>query len=188
LFAKAFNPVNHVNPVQAFRSFSILSILKNPVHPVHSVLLTTVIRVKQVKHYQLLVFDWDGTLMDSAARIVSCLRGAIAETGAEDREDAALRDIIGLGLDEAILALYPEADARFLEDFRDAYRVHFLERDETPSTLFPGVAQLLSDLESAGYWMAVATGKSRRGLDRVLSDTGLGQHFSRQPLCRRDLL
>jgi phosphoglycolate phosphatase len=127
--------------------------------------------------YQLLVFDWDGTLMDSAARIVSCLRGAIAETRAEARDDTALRDIIGLGLDEAILALYPDADARFLTDFRDAYRAYFLERDETPSTLFPGVAELLAGLEAAGYRMAVATGKSRRGLDRVLEETRLGDYF-----------
>lgn len=129
------------------------------------------------KAYQLLVFDWDGTLMDSTARIVSCLRGAIADTGAELRDETALRDIIGLGLDEAILALYPEADARFLTDFRDAYREHFLERDETPSVLFPGVAELLASLEAAGFWMAVATGKSRRGLDRVLEETGLHRHF-----------
>ncbi|OOG24520.1 HAD family hydrolase [Thioalkalivibrio denitrificans] len=129
------------------------------------------------KPYQLLVFDWDGTLMDSAARIVSCLRGAIADTGAEERDESALRDIIGLGLDEAILALYPGAGNRFLADFREAYRVHFLERDETPSALFPGVGEMLAALESAGYWLAVATGKSRRGLDRVLDDTGLARHF-----------
>ncbi|HSO99884.1 MAG TPA: HAD-IA family hydrolase [Thioalkalivibrio sp.] len=127
--------------------------------------------------YQLLVFDWDGTLMDSAARIVSCLRGAVADTGAEHRDDHALRDIIGLGLEEAIEALYPGSDAVFMADFRAAYRVHFLERDTTPSSLFPGMDQLLASLEDAGYWMAVATGKSRPGLDRVLEETGLGRHF-----------
>jgi phosphoglycolate phosphatase len=129
------------------------------------------------KPYQLLVFDWDGTLMDSAARIVSCLRGAIADTGAEERDEAALRDIIGLGLEEAIAALYPAADQRFVTDFRDAYRVHFLERDATPSALFPGMTELLAGLEAAGFWMAVATGKSRRGLERVLEETGVGRHF-----------
>ncbi|WP_038043412.1 HAD family hydrolase [Thioalkalivibrio sulfidiphilus] len=127
--------------------------------------------------YQLLVFDWDGTLMDSAARIVSCLRGAIADTGAEDRDEHALRDIIGLGLEEAIATLYPGSDAGFVHEFRTAYRVHFLERDATPSALFPGMAELLADLESAGYWLAVATGKSRPGLERVLEETGLGRHF-----------
>jgi phosphoglycolate phosphatase len=129
------------------------------------------------KPYQLLVFDWDGTLMDSAARIVSCLRGAIADTGAEERDEAALRDIIGLGLEEAIAALYPAAGQRFVTDFRDAYRVHFLERDATPSALFPGMTELLAGLGAAGFWMAVATGKSRRGLDRVLEETGVGRHF-----------
>lgn len=127
--------------------------------------------------YQLLVFDWDGTLMDSAARIVSCLRGAIADTGADDRDEYALRDIIGLGLEEAIEALYPGSDEDFVQAFRAAYRVHFLERDPTPSALFPGMANLLAELESAGYWLAVATGKSRPGLDRVLEETGLGRHF-----------
>lgn len=127
--------------------------------------------------YRLLVFDWDGTLMDSIGRIVHCLQGAIRVLGLREPPRQALKDVIGLGMRDAILQLYPEADEALCEAFTRAYRERYLGDDPTPSPLFEGVPQVLADLEAAGYWLAVATGMSRKGLDRKLSSTGLGSRF-----------
>ncbi|MBK1690723.1 HAD family hydrolase [Ectothiorhodospira mobilis] len=133
--------------------------------------------MKQTRNYQLLVFDWDGTLMDSIGRIVHCLQGAIRALELEERPRQALQDVIGLGLRDAILQLYPEADETLCEAFTQAYRQRYLGDDPTPSPLFPGVPRVLAELEAAGYWLGVATGMSRKGLDRKLSSTGLGSRF-----------
>lgn len=127
--------------------------------------------------YQLLVFDWDGTIMDSVANICASLQSAIDELSAPERTFQEQRNVIGLGLSEAVSALYPEASSQFVDDFSDAFRDHFLFRNETPSPLFDRVPPVLQELESAGYDMAVATGKSRRGLDKVLRDSGLIEYF-----------
>jgi phosphoglycolate phosphatase len=127
--------------------------------------------------YELLVFDWDGTLMDSQARIVRCLAGAAHSTGAPKLEEHRLRDVIGLGLHEAIRQLYPAAPEAFLHDFADAYRTEFLGTTHAPSRLFEGVTEVLNALAAEGYRLAVATGKSRRGLDRELGETGLADVF-----------
>lgn len=120
----------------------------------------------------LVVFDWDGTLMDSEARIVRCVQAAAADTGIADPGPAAIRRIIGLGLAEAMATLFPGQSALEREALIARYRVHFLERDDTAMPLFPGVAEGLSALAGRGYLLAVATGKSRRGLERVLDETG----------------
>jgi phosphoglycolate phosphatase len=125
------------------------------------------------KRFDLLVFDWDGTLMDSAARIVASLRASIADLNWEPRESAALKNIIGLGLQEAIRALYPQVDANGYAGFVERYRYHFLVANTTPSELFPGAADTVRDLDRRGYLLAVATGKGRQGLNRVLEETGL---------------
>ena len=126
---------------------------------------------------RLIVFDWDGTLMDSVARIVACIRAAITDLGLEPREDATIRNIIGLGLREAIEQLYPGCSETLQADMSAAYRYHFLEADPTPSSLFEGAAEAVADLHEAGYLLAVATGKGRRGLDMALRETGLGPRF-----------
>jgi phosphoglycolate phosphatase len=120
----------------------------------------------------LIVFDWDGTLMDSEARIVRCVQAAAADTGIADPGPAAIRRIIGLGLGEAIAMLFPEEPPARRLDLIDRYRIHFLERDDTAMPLFPGVVEGLHGLANRGLLLAVATGKSRRGLDRVLDETG----------------
>ncbi|MDD3517418.1 MAG: HAD-IA family hydrolase [Chromatiales bacterium] len=127
--------------------------------------------------YRLLIFDWDGTLMDSEARIVACLQGAVGETAAAPRTPAELRNVIGLGLAEAVRHLYPQAAPDFIEAFIHAYRRRFLDEDGAPSRLFEGADMVLDELERAGFWLAVATGKSRRGLDRDLRETGLAGRF-----------
>ncbi len=126
---------------------------------------------------ELLVFDWDGTLMDSEARIVDCVRRAIADVGAEPRGADQIRDIIGLGLREAVLRLYPQAEEGFVEAMSCAYRGHFLGDDAAASVLFPGARTVVERLFTEGYRLAVATGKGRRGLDKALSATGLGIWF-----------
>lgn len=117
--------------------------------------------------FKLLVFDWDGTLMDSEARIVNCLRAAIGEMQVAPRQRRELRNVIGLGLHEAIKTLYPAADQAFVETFAQAYRAYFLKIDQTPSGLFEGAWEVLAELKQQGFLLAVATGKARAGLERV---------------------
>jgi len=129
------------------------------------------------RSFELLVFDWDGTLMDSEVRIVECVRAAVAELGLEVPPDSSIRNIIGLGLTEAITALFPRADDQLINEIANRYRQHFLFQNQTPMPLFAGVEETLRELESRGYLLAVATGKSRRGLERSLEHTDLGKLF-----------
>ncbi|WP_028487845.1 HAD family hydrolase [Thiothrix lacustris] len=131
----------------------------------------------KMKPYSLLIFDWDGTLMDSAAHITQCMRNAIAVVGAEPRTDAQIRHIIGLGLDEAIQHLYPNLSPSRIREIADEYRQEFLVRTTHGSELFSGARATLYTLAEQGYTLAVATGKSRRGLDKVLDETGLRELF-----------
>ncbi len=128
--------------------------------------------------FRLLVFDWDGTLIDSEARIVACLEGAIADAGVPVRPRERLREIIGLGLNEAVRALYPEADADLAARLAEGYRRHFLGDGLPPSVLFAGVRETLAGLREAGFTLAIATGKGRRGLDHALATTALGEFFA----------
>jgi len=127
--------------------------------------------------FKLLVFDWDGTLMDSEARIVDCVRAAVRDLGLDVPEDDRIRNIIGLGLSEAVNTLLPGVDETLNRGIVERYRQHFLVENKTPSRLFEGVRETLVDLEADGYLLAVATGKGRRGLDEALEDTGLGGMF-----------
>ncbi|WP_038054629.1 HAD-IA family hydrolase [Thioalkalivibrio sp. ALJ1] len=127
---------------------------------------------------RLVVFDWDGTLMDSPRRIVHCLQRAAGQIGAPVRDEAALRNIIGLGVDAAVRELYPQADDAFVRQFAETYRECYLGAEDAPETpLFPGVALLLDWLEARDVLLAVATSKSRRGLDQALEATGLASRF-----------
>lgn len=129
------------------------------------------------RRYGLVVFDWDGTLMDSVDRIVACIGAAIRDLDLPERSRAEMADIIGLGLREAIEQLYPGKDETFARRFVQSYREHFLERDPTPTRLFPGARETLRSLHAADYRLAVATGKGRRGLDEILERTGCRRYF-----------
>lgn len=126
---------------------------------------------------KLIVFDWDGTLMDSAAHIVSCLQMAIAELKLANKTDDELKNIIGLGLREALYALYPQANNEELSALTTRYREHFFDQEHEPCELFSGARELIEELHGKDYFLAVATGKGRNGLDKVLNETGLGQFF-----------
>lgn len=129
------------------------------------------------KAFELIVFDWDGTLMDSAARIVASLRGAAQDVGFENLTDAGFRNVIGLGLQEAIRALYPAISDDALWQYADRYRHHFLESCPMPEQLFEGVHEILDTLHRQPLMLAVATGKSRKGLDRALRHTQCSHYF-----------
>ncbi|RMG37060.1 MAG: HAD family hydrolase [Gammaproteobacteria bacterium] len=130
-----------------------------------------------MKPYQLLVFDWDGTLMDSAYRIVACMQRAARDTGQPVPTERAVHEIIGLGMREAVRGLYPGLSEPDTARFIDAYRTHWLGDEVPASSLFPGARETLEWALENDYLLAVATGKSRRGLDKVLEETGLRDCF-----------
>ncbi len=125
----------------------------------------------------LLVFDWDGTLIDSTEKIVRCMQLAAEQVGVPVLSHEAICQIIGLGLPEAIAELYPVHDAATREAVRQQYVHCFISVDQTPSPFFAGVEETLHRLRDDGYVLAVATGKSRRGLDRVLQQLGMEDFF-----------
>lgn len=127
--------------------------------------------------HKVIVFDWDGTLMDSEARIVACMQAAIADLEMPVRSVEQIRNIIGLGLRESVVTLFNDLSDAEYRALVDRYRYHFLVGDKTPSLLFDGVVTLLSQLLEKGHFLAVATGKGRQGLDKVLEETDLKSVF-----------
>lgn len=128
------------------------------------------------RRYPLVVFDWDGTLCDSAATIVSCIQDAAREMRLPVPDRARASHVIGLGLHDSLRHAVPELPQEGYREFSAHYRRFFLER-EPRTTLFEGVPELLAQLEARGHRLAVATGKTRVGLDRALDATGLRRHF-----------
>ncbi len=118
----------------------------------------------------LFIFDWDGTLVDSTGKIIRCMHAAVSDMGLEKRSDQQVREIIGLGLPEAIQILFPGIDSCDSAALSRCYSAHFIEADKTPCGFFPEVLMVMDRLKEEGHKLAVATGKSRRGLDRVLSN------------------
>lgn len=128
--------------------------------------------------YELIIFDWDGTLMDSVARIVSCMQAAALEAEWGALSAAEVEDIIGLGLPEAVAKLCPGIMPAQAERLRERYSHHFVAADTTPMLFFSGVEAHIGRLREREHQrLAVATGKSRRGLDRVFTQTGSGAWF-----------
>lgn len=126
---------------------------------------------------KLIVFDWDGTLMDSAAHIVNCLQTAINDLDLPEKNDEEVKNIIGLGLREALHVLCPDLNEQGLTALTARYREHFFNQDSEPCELFSGARELIEELHSNDYFLAVATGKGRNGLDKVLNETGLHKYF-----------
>lgn len=127
---------------------------------------------------KLLIFDWDGTLCDSLHRIAYCLQLAADDAGLPVPELDSAKDIIGLGLHDALQRLFPGLDdLDAIQALRDCYAEHFRREDSSPSPLFANVQNVLDTCRSNGYLLAVATGKSRAGLDRVLGSLGMMDYF-----------
>lgn len=129
------------------------------------------------RRYALIVFDWDGTLIDSAATIVECIQQAARDAGlpVPDRERAS--HVIGLGLHESLRIAVPDLPVERYREFAALYRKRFLAREDAMG-LFPGARELIDELRGQGRQLAVATGKSRNGLDRALAASGLGACFA----------
>lgn len=125
----------------------------------------------------LLIFDWDGTLSDSTGKIVRCLQSAARSHGVEAPANDAARDIIGLALPVAMARLFPELGEADQCRLTSRYSEHFLADEEQVSPFYPGVEKALAGFREAGYRMAVATGKSRKGLERVLDAHGWADYF-----------
>ncbi|HXM70165.1 MAG TPA: HAD-IA family hydrolase, partial [Thermoanaerobaculia bacterium] len=126
---------------------------------------------------KLLVFDWDGTLMDSVGSIVGCTRAVIAELGLGEADETTIRGTVGLGLRETVDTLVPGCDDALFDVVLECYRRHWVATFRDLPLLFPGVPGMLGELARSGYLLAVATGKSRRGLEHALDQTGLRGHF-----------
>lgn len=134
------------------------------------------------KRYPLLVFDWDGTLVDSIERIVTSLQHASRYAADIDISEAQAKDVIGLGLREAIAKLHPELAAQSgaveLENIANAYRQHYLYDNPIPAPLFAGAKELLEDLRHEGYTLAISTGKSRAGLQQSMNEHKVADYFA----------
>lgn len=126
----------------------------------------------------LYIFDWDGTLCSSLDQIVRSIHFAAERAGLPQLSTVEASSVIGLGLQEALDALYPDASHRQREMLIHYYREHYLHLDELqPARFFDGVESTLAFLLDQGHKLAVATGKSRKGLDRVLANLGALDYF-----------
>lgn len=127
--------------------------------------------------YRLIVFDWDGTLLDSAGGIAECIQEAARDLQLPVPARETASHVIGLGLQASLRTAVPSLPEERYREFAEAYRRHFLAR-QGAMALFPGVREMLEDLRAAGHRLAVATGKSRRGLDHALESTALRKLFA----------
>lgn len=128
------------------------------------------------RHYRLVVFDWDGTLLDSAGAIVACMQAAAIDLGMIPPDEKTARQVIGLGLHDALSQAMPGVPADEYQRVAERYRHHYLAQDHE-LFLFAGAHELVEELSEAGCLLGVATGKSRLGLNRALDASGLKGFF-----------
>ncbi|MEM0514710.1 HAD-IIIA family hydrolase [Pseudoalteromonas sp. YIC-827] len=132
--------------------------------------------MSKINNKELLIFDWDGTIMDSVPKIVATLQSAARALSVPEPDPISAKNIIGLSLDTAVATLFPE-HSEFHQALEEQYKHHYLAVDTTPTPLFDNVESTLQALKEKGYSLAVATGKSRKGLDRLMAETGLAHFF-----------
>lgn len=128
-------------------------------------------------HYKLVIFDWDGTVMDSVGRIVSSMRSAAKDVSLPIPTAKQVKNIIGLSLPEATKLLFPTSDDAQTKSLRLSYKQHYIEIDDTPTPLFPYAEELFIDLLAEDKYLAVATGKGRDGLERIFKETNTKHYF-----------
>lgn len=131
----------------------------------------------KTKRFPLLIFDWDGTLMDSPRTIVLSIQNACRDLGLSVPDDARASHVIGLGLHEALQYAVPGLPLSVYGKMVERYRYHYLAQDAA-IPLYPGTEAMLERLKAAGHILAVATGKSTAGLERALAHTGLAGYFA----------
>ena len=134
------------------------------------------IAVTPIKKYKLVIFDWDGTVMDSVTKIVNCIRSSAESLNLVAPSDLAIKNIIGMSLEKAIDVLFPNNAAQhqaLISGYKHQYSV-----DTTPTPVFDNVASVLGTLKEQGIVLAVATGKGRGGLERLLEQSKLRHFFS----------
>lgn len=126
---------------------------------------------------KLLIFDWDGTLSNSLDRIAHAMRWAADDAGMRVPEVKEVHEIVGLGLNEAVAKLFPGIGIDEIQALRERYSKEYFRIDEQTADFYPGVMETLQALKADGYLLAVATGKSRRGLNRVLESKCVADFF-----------
>ena len=128
------------------------------------------------RRFDLIAFDWDGTLFDSTQSIVRCIQRAVADVGGAVPSDKAAAYVIGMGLTQALAHAAPDVPESKYPELGQRYRYHYTSQ-QNDLALFDGVLSLLAELKLRQHWLAVATGKSRRGLDEVLQTVELRSVF-----------
>ncbi len=131
---------------------------------------------ERTTRYRLLVFDWDGTLADSTALITTAIQQTCRDLGLPAPDDRSARHVIGLGHRDAISLVAPTLVASDIGRFSERYRLHYLVGD-ADIPLFPGVVDMLDELDRRGFLLAVATGKTRLGLARALAQHRIAHRF-----------
>lgn len=140
-----------------------------------------------MNNYKLIIFDWDGTLMDSIARIVSSMKSAALNCQLVVPTTKQVKDIIGLSLPTALKCLFPSATKEQLANMVEQYKYQYIDEDKTPAPLFDNALTLLKALSAESKLLAVATGKARQGLQNVFSTTQIG-HFFHASRCADEAL
>jgi phosphoglycolate phosphatase len=128
------------------------------------------------RRFDLIAFDWDGTLFDSTQIIVRCIQRAVADVGGTVPSDQAAAYVIGMGLMQALAHAAPDVPQEKYPELSSRYRHHYTSHKDDLA-LFAGILPLLADLKARQHVLAVATGKSRRGLDEVLQTVELRSVF-----------
>lgn len=133
-------------------------------------------RETMARRFDLIVFDWDGTLLDSPGAIVAAIQAACVDLGVAPPDDRQARQVIGLGLNDALGAAVPQLERSRYRQLAERYRHHYMASDHELN-LFPGAADLVRRLHGRGHQLGVATGKTRAGLERAMAHAGLGAYF-----------
>ena len=128
--------------------------------------------------YKVIIFDWDGTLMDSIDKIVACVKAAANDCQLTAPSSEAIRHIVGLSLDIAMAKLFPGATSEQQAEVVNAYRHQYLTSSQYETPFYPGIKSWLSELKHQGYMLAVATGKGRNGLNRMLDKFAMHDLFT----------